>query len=105
MTCEYLDVCPSPREIGTGPIYKRRYCLHDCHRCARFHLLSDNPAIEVPRWLRPTMMAHAEQVLEARLNGFTRIPEKLPGGAAQRGMIFRGNGEQDAPADNEYRVS
>jgi hypothetical protein len=78
MACKYLAQCPSPREIGTGPIYKRRFCMHDCQRCARYVLLQDNADIELPRWVRPTMMAHAEQILDARLNGFNALPDQAP---------------------------
>ena len=78
MACKYLPDCPSPREVGTGPIYKRHYCMHECHRCARFVLIEDDPDIHLPRWIRPTMMAHAEQIMDARSNGFRSLPEQAP---------------------------
>lgn len=78
MSCKYLDNCPSPREIGTGPIYKRRFCMHDCERCARFVLMENDKSIFLPRWIRPTMMAHAEQILMARANGFQALPDEAP---------------------------
>lgn len=77
MACPYMDVCPSPREIGTGPIYKRRFCMHNCQGCARYSLTDLCSPAEQPRWLRPTMMAHADALRESARHGLRRIPLAL----------------------------
>ena len=69
MACPYLHSCPSPREVGTGPIYKRRFCLDQCTSCARYRLARQMPSASIPRWLRPTMMSHADLLLEAWQQG------------------------------------
>ena len=81
MACPYLNTCPSPREVGTGPIYKRRYCLNECTACARYRLAGQMPAASIPRWLRPTMMNHAELLLEAWQQGRSLPPSAFPGPA------------------------
>ena len=99
MSCKYLSECPSPREVGTGPIYKRHFCMHHCQRCARFALLEHDPDIALPRWIRPTMMAHADQIIDARRNGFRALPSQAP--RQQTAMIHRGPAEKTkVPPDN-----
>ena len=100
MACIYLAQCPSPREVGTGPIYKRHYCMQHCQRCARFVLLQDDPDIALPRWIRPTMMAHAEQIMDARSNGFRCLPDQAP--REQTAMILRAR--QDTAATSTLAI-
>jgi hypothetical protein len=76
--CPYMEKCQSPMEKGTGPVYRRRFCLEDCTRCARFVVASEWPMEVIPAWLRPTMIGHAELLLRHREQGLTEIPASMP---------------------------
>jgi hypothetical protein len=78
MVCPYMDQCQSPKEQGTGPVYRRRFCLEDCTRCARFQLAGHWPMEAIPDWIRPTMMAHAELLLRHREQGLADLPASMP---------------------------
>jgi len=78
MSCPYLGECKSPKEFATGPIYKRRYCSQSPQDCARFQLAQYWPLEEIPLWMRPTMMAHAELLLRNRERGMVEIPAQMP---------------------------
>lgn len=78
MRCPYIEQCQSPREQGTGPVYQRRFCLQDRTGCARFRLTGSWAVEEIPRWLRPTMMAHADWLLEQWQQGARQIPASMP---------------------------
>lgn len=78
MTCPYMDQCKSPTEPGSGPVYRRRFCEQQSHsECARFRLFRAGFDRPLPDWLRPTMLAHAEWLLESRDNSFV-MPAQMP---------------------------
>ena len=78
MRCEYMDKCATPSDPGVGAIYRRRYCEHDRSACARYKLGAIWPIEEIPGWLRPTMMVHAEVFLRQSQMGLTELPESMP---------------------------
>ena len=78
MRCPYMEVCQSPRETGTGPVYQRRFCDQACQGCARYQLARVWPVDAIPAWVRPTMMAHAELLLRHREQGLTELPATMP---------------------------
>lgn len=78
MRCEYMDRCPTPRDPGVGAIYRRRYCEYDRQACARHRLSRAWPIEDIPAWIRPTMMVHADVFLRQRQTGLTALPESMP---------------------------
>ncbi|MDF1630430.1 MAG: hypothetical protein P1U78_11590 [Alcanivoracaceae bacterium] len=78
MRCPYMEQCQSPQERGTGPVYQRRFCLQDCTGCARFRLAASWAVEDIPLWLRPTMMVHADWLLEQWHRGVRNIPASMP---------------------------
>lgn len=64
-------------EPGSGPVYRRRFCEQQPGDCARFRLFRAGFERPLPDWLRPTMLAHAEWLLESHDSAF-QVPSRMP---------------------------
>lgn len=69
--CQCLPGClffndKMPDTSGLGAIYKRRYCLGDHRRCARFMVFSKLGKPAVPQDLYPNMVDRAEAILAGK---------------------------------------
>ena len=78
MRCEHMDKCATPCDPGVGAIYRRRYCECDREACARYRLGRVWPIEDIPAWIRPTMMVHAEVFLRQSQAGLTELPARMP---------------------------
>ena len=67
--CELLDGClffrdKMPLEYGLGALYKKRYCLGDNTKCARYMVAKAIGREKVPTDLYPNMDDSAQKLLE-----------------------------------------
>lgn len=70
MDCIKLKTClffndKLPMEHGLGGIYKKKYCLGDNTRCARYIVVEKLGPDHVPDNLFPSMIDLAYQIIEA----------------------------------------
>jgi len=66
--CKCLAGCPffndkMPGDAGIGAIYKKKYCLGDNSKCARFLVFSKLGKEAVPKDLFPNMYEKAQAIV------------------------------------------
>lgn len=66
--CECLKGCPffndkMPQEEGMGAIYKKKYCLGDNSRCARYMVFKALGPGKSPANLYPNMFDRAREII------------------------------------------
>ena len=69
--CRYATVCPVFKgEIADMPVlarqYRARYCVTDCHECARYAVAEESGPSAVPETLLPNQHERGYQLVSSR---------------------------------------